>query len=123
MSWQMVLDILVVAALLPGVFFMTTAALGLVRFPDIYQRMHAATKGVTLGIICMLIASALALSSLPDANATDILIKVVLVIIFQFISNPVGAHLLAKAAHLDSVAKWEKTLSDELEEDRHVNTS
>ena len=123
MSWKMVLDILVVAALLPGVFFMTTAALGLVRFPDIYQRMHAATKGVTLGIICMLIASALALSSLPDANATDILIKVVLVIIFQFISNPVGAHLLAKAAHLDSVAKWEKTLSDELEEDRHVNTS
>lgn len=122
MSWQMVLDILVVAALLPGVFFMTAAALGLVRFPDIYQRMHAATKGVTLGIICMLIASALALSSLPDANATDILAKVVLVIIFQFISNPVGAHLLAKAAHLDSVAKWNKTLSDELEEDRHANT-
>lgn len=120
MNGQMILDLLTVAALLPGMFFMTSAALSMVRLPDVYHRMHGATKGVTMGIICMLLASAFFLSMLPDANIFDIVTKVALVIMFQFISNPVGAHLLAKAAHLDHATKWEGTLSDELEEDKNA---
>ena len=122
MNAQMIFDLLTVAALLPGVFFMTSAALSMVRMPDVYHRMHGATKGVTLGIICMLLASAFALIMLPEANVFDIATKVALVIMFQFISNPVGAHLLAKAAHLDNATKWHGTIADELEEDKNARS-
>ncbi len=115
----MVLDLLTVAALLFGLFFMALAAVGLCRLPDFYHRMHAASKGVTLGVTGLLIAAMFNLSTHQDATVVNIVAKVALVIIFQFVANPVGAHVLAKAAHLDGCPKWEGTLSDELDEDRH----
>ena len=114
---QMILDLLTVAAMLFGLFFMTIGAVGLWRLPDFYHRVHAASKGVTLGITGLLIAAMFNLSTHEDATVVNIVTKVLLVILFQFIANPVGAHLLAKAAHLDGCPQWEETLSDELEED------
>lgn len=113
----MMLDLLTVAALLFGLFFMALAAIGLCRLPDFYHRVHAGSKGVTLGITGLLVASMFSLALHNDASAINIVTKVALVIIFQFVANPVGAHLLAKAAHLDGCPKWHGTLSDELEED------
>jgi len=110
---QTFLDLITVAFIICGVFFMFLAALGLVRMPDVYHRMHAATKGVTLGVVGLLIAGALALSTHPDANIVNIVTKVVLVITFQFIANPVGAHMLAKAAKADNAPIWSGNLSDE----------
>lgn len=117
-SAQMILDLLTVAALLFGLFFMTVGAVGLLRLPDFYHRVHAASKGVTLGITGLLIAAMFNLSTHEDATPINFITKVVLVILFQFVANPVGAHLLAKAAHLDGCYKWPGTLSDELEEDK-----
>jgi len=114
---QMILDLLTVGAMLFGLFFLTLGALGLWRLPDFYHRVHAASKGVTLGITGLLIAALFNLSTHEDATVINIVTKVVLVIIFQFVANPVGAHLLAKAAHLDGCPQWEGTLSDELEQD------
>jgi len=108
-----ILDILVIFFLLSGVFFMFVAALGLIRLPDIYHRMHAATKGVTLGISGLIIAAAIHHAQAPDANVVNIITKVILVILFQFIANPIGSHLLAKAAKMDDCPVWEKQLSDE----------
>jgi len=110
------LDVLAAVALVFGLFFMLVAAVGLVRLPDIYHRMHAATKGVTLGIAGMLFAAGIALCALTDESPVAVFTKVLLVILFQFVANPVGAHLLAKAAHLDRAPKWPGTLSDELDE-------
>ena len=114
---QMVLDLFTVAALLSGLFFMSLAAIGMARLPDFYHRMHAASKGVTLGVVGLLIAAMFALSTHEEATVLNIVTKVTLVILFQFVANPVGAHLLAKAAHLDNATLWENTLSDELAED------
>ena len=114
----MILDLFTVALLVFGVFFMSVGAFGLVRMPDVYHRMHAATKGVTLGIAGMLAAAAVALSTHEHESPFRLVTIVVLVILFQFVANPVGAHMLAKAGHLDGCPRWDKTLSDELEEDR-----
>jgi len=111
------LDIVTILFLLSGLFFMFVGAVGIVRLPDVYHRMHAATKGVTLGIAGLLVATAIAMSTLEHASASAIITRVVLVILFQFIANPVGAHLLSKAAHLDGCVPWSGTLSDEMEQD------
>lgn len=117
-TMYMVLDLLTVGFLLFGLFFMTVGALGIVRMPDMYHRMHAATKGVTLGIVGMLIAGAFALIMQESASPFRIVTLIALVILFQFVANPVGAHMLAKAGHLDGCPQWDRTLSDELDEDR-----
>ena len=108
-----ILDLLVIFFLLAGIFFMFVAAFGLIRLPDIYHRMHAATKGVTLGISGLMIAAAIHHAQAPDANVVNIITNVFLVILFQFIANPVGSHLLAKAAKLDNAPIWDGVLSDE----------
>ena len=118
-EFHIISDILTVIFMAGGLFFMALAALGLVRMPDVYHRMHATTKGVTLGITGLLIAAAITLSNHPDASPIRIITLVSLVIIFSFIANPVGAHLLAKAAHLDGAPVWEGTLRDELDEDQN----
>jgi multicomponent Na+:H+ antiporter subunit G len=131
-----ILDLLTVAALLFGLFFLFIGALGLHRLPDLYNRMHAATKCVTLGITGMLIAVLFHLVAIYFATAEGeplaatgaiepvtsgeimrAITKTVLVIIFQFVAAPVGAHMLSRAAHLDNADLWEGTLSDELEDD------
>ena len=120
---RMLLDLLTVGFLLFGLFFMSVGALGIVRMPDMYHRMHAATKGVTLGIVGMLIAGAFALIMQESASPFRIVTLIGLVILFQFVANPVGAHMLAKAGHLDGCPRCQLTLSDELEEDRAANST
>ncbi len=119
-NFQLVFDLVTFFFLVFGLFFMTVGAVGLLKLPDMYHRMHAATKGVTLGISGMLLAALFTLPAHQDASAIAICTKIVLVILFQFVANPVGAHLLSKAAHLDNCPIWEGTLSDELEEDKTV---
>jgi multicomponent Na+:H+ antiporter subunit G len=68
------------------------AAIGLQRFKDVFARMHAATKPATLGLILILTGAALTLPT-PGAVA-----KLMLVILLQFTTAPVGAHLVGRAA-------------------------
>jgi len=124
------LDILTIVALFGGVFFMFIGAMGLWRLNDFYNRMHAASKCITLGISGMLLALVIHLSvverPISDDHALDLMsgtsvvgavTKALLVIVFQFVAAPVGAHMLARAAHLDKVPMWEGSVGDELEED------
>ena len=105
--------------LVAGLFFMLVAAVGLYRMPDVYNRMHAATKSVTLGITFMLIALLLAAPLFTD-GILGLFAKIVLIVVFQFVANPVGAHMLSKAAHLDGVEQWPGTLDDQLAGENHV---
>lgn len=115
---HLLIDILTICSLLVGMFFMVVAAIGLIRLPDFYNRLHAATMGVSMGIGGLLVAGMLALSIHPDASPVAIIARSLLVILFQFVANPVGTHLLAKAAHLDRAKIWAGTLSDALSEDQ-----
>jgi multicomponent Na+:H+ antiporter subunit G len=76
-----------------GLFFMLLAALGLLRMPDLFTRMHAATKSATLGV------SGIALAALVYFGDFAVTTRVGLIILFFFLTAPVGAHALARAAY------------------------
>ena len=99
-------------ALAGGLFFMLVGALGVLRFPDAYQRIHAASKCTTLGLAGMLVAALLHVWTLDIAG------KAIMVIVFTFVASPIGSHLLAKAAHHANIDQWPETLSDELAQDK-----
>jgi multicomponent Na+:H+ antiporter subunit G len=81
------------AALLIGAFFMLVASLGLVRFPDLYTRMHCATKATTFGMGGILIAVALTFGSSAVAAQS------ILALFFLFLTAPVSGHLISRAAY------------------------
>lgn len=92
MSVAWIPDLLVSALLLVGVALNVTAAIGLHRLPDVFCRMHAATKPATLGLLCVLAAAALAMGDITSVT------KLLLVAALQLATNPVGAHMVGRAA-------------------------
>ncbi|MBX3617383.1 Na+/H+ antiporter subunit G [Nitrosomonas sp.] len=92
------LEYLLSFLILTGAAFTFIGSLGLLRLKDFYMRLHGPTKATTLGVGSLLIASAIFFSS----RDTGISLHEVLITLFLFITAPVSAHLLAKAAlHLD----------------------
>jgi multicomponent K+:H+ antiporter subunit G len=88
------IDILLSLLILTGAIFTFIGSLGLARLQDFYTRLHGPTKATTLGVGCLLIASAVYFSLREDSVS----LHEVLVTLFLFITAPVSAHLLAKAA-------------------------
>jgi len=87
-------QILLAALLLFGCAFILLGALGLVRFSDFFKRLHAPTKASTLGVGCVLVCSvAYHLVLGEDPQPRELLVTV-----FLFITAPISAHLMAKAA-------------------------
>lgn len=80
------------AILLVGSFFVLVGSIGLIRMPDVYNRLHSATKLITLGGSSILLATALRLG--PTSAGT----KALLCIVFLYLTAPVGAHMVARAA-------------------------
>ena len=89
------IDLVASIALLAGVVLMLLASIGLVRFPDVFTRMHAATKAATVGVIATTAAAALEAGTLGGA------LVLFLVIALLFLSGPLGMSLLARAAYHD----------------------
>jgi len=84
-----IISMLVVAA---GAFFLLVGSVGIIRLPDFYARTHATSKSDTLGL--MLVLAGLAIYEGFDLNS----VKLLLVLVFVVLTNPVGAHALARAA-------------------------
>ncbi|MEC9374079.1 MAG: monovalent cation/H(+) antiporter subunit G [Planctomycetota bacterium] len=106
------LDLLAAIFLAFGLFFMFVGAIGVVRLPDGFNRIHAASMCVTLGLTGMLIAACYHIADGPMVT------KAVATIVFILVATPIGSHLLAKAAHHGRMPLWDRTLSDELAEDK-----
>jgi multicomponent K+:H+ antiporter subunit G len=95
------LQIAVAALLLIGGLFALVGAIGLVRFPDFYMRLHAPTKATTLGVGGVLVASML----LSWAHG-EVGLQALLITLFLFVTAPVSANLMAQAAlHLRAPSK------------------
>jgi multicomponent Na+:H+ antiporter subunit G len=101
-------EFLSTALLLAGSAFLLLAAIGLVRMPDLFMRMSAATKGTTLGIGCMLLAVGI---YFPGIGITT---RSIAGILFFFTTTPVAAHMIARAAYFIGVPLWEGTIRDDL---------
>ena len=88
------MDLLLSFLILAGALFTFIGSLGLVRLRDFYTRLHGPTKASTLGVGSLLVASALYFSM----RGEGVSLHEVLVTLFLFITAPVSAHLLSKAA-------------------------
>jgi len=102
------LDIVASVLVLSGVALTVTAAIGLHRFPDVFARMHAASKPASLGLALTLIGTALAL------GGADNVTKLLLVIAFQLITAPIAAHMVGRAAYRAGTELSSDTTKDEL---------
>lgn len=91
-----------------GAFFTLLAVVGIMKHPDLFTRMQSTTKASTFGIGCMMIASAVHFWDMAVA------IKCLLVVIFFFITQPIAAHMLARAAYISEVELADSTVLDEL---------
>ena len=89
-----ILDIFLAIALLIGALFILLGSIALVKLPDFFMRLHGPTKATTLGTGAILIASAVFFS----VHSEGISLHEILITLFLFITAPVGAHLMAKAA-------------------------
>jgi len=85
-----------------GFFFIFVAAIGILRLPDFYTRLHASGKSETMGIL--LICLGLALYEGVTLNS----LKIVLVAAFIFFANPVGTHIISRAAYIAGLKPWVK---------------
>lgn len=90
----MLVEALISILLLIGAGFALIGSFGLAKLPDFFTRLHAPTKATTLGLGGMLAAVAIADAVYGDGPS----LRPVLIIVFLFITAPVSAHLLAKAA-------------------------
>lgn len=80
--------------ILIGAFFTLVGSIGLIKLPDFYMRLHGPTKATTMGVGSILIASAIYFSQ----KSGSISAHEVLITLFLFITAPISAHLMAKAA-------------------------
>lgn len=99
--------------LLAGAGFVLIAAIGLLRFPDVLTRMHATTKSGTLGV------GLIAVSAMFFFGEVAIVTRAAGIILFVFLTAPVAAHMISRAAYFADVQLWEGTFVDQLREDRH----
>jgi multicomponent Na+:H+ antiporter subunit G len=95
-----------------GVGFTVLGCLGLVRFPDLYNRMQAATKCVTLGT-CGIMLGVFLRSGFGALG-----VKALLCALFVLITVPVAAHALARGSLMFGVKLWSHTVKDEFTQDR-----
>jgi len=107
-----VANLLIAFCLLSGAFFMLVAAIGVLRLPDIYQRLHASSKAATLGVALLLLGAAL------HSGDMGVVSRCLMAIIFFMVTAPVGAHLITRAAYNHNEPLAKETLSDEWAEDK-----
>jgi multicomponent Na+:H+ antiporter subunit G len=104
------MDILGALLFLGGSIFMFLGSLGLVRMPDVFNRIQAGTKSTTLGTLLVLLGTAFI--------QPDWALKLLLIGVFLLFTNPLSSQVLANAAHRSQVRKSELTTVDHLAEDR-----
>ncbi len=91
-----------------GSIFILLAAIGLIRMPDFYLRVSVTTKAVTLGVGLVLISAAVYFN---DISVTS---RVTAIILFLFLTAPVAAHVITRAAYFTGTRLWKKSVIDDL---------
>ncbi len=105
----MIFDVIGGLLLVSGTGFLLLGALGLVRMPDLYNRLHAGTKATTLGTLLTLLGVAFIQ---PEWS-----LKLLLIGIFLLFTNPLSSQVLARAAHRSGLVRLPATQVDRLTED------
>lgn len=94
--------ILAVLFMVGGLFFFTTATIGLLRFPDFFTRLHATGKGDTLAVLLFLVG----FSFYEGFTLTSL--KIIFIAVFMFLAQPTATHALSRAGLRCGVKPWMK---------------
>ena len=105
---ELLQNVVVGSLMLVGACFALAASIGILRLPDLYSRMHAASKAGTLGSGVFLLALAIYAHDHPTV------MRALVGIAFLLLTTPISAHLLAKAAHAVGYRMWEGSVQDEM---------
>ncbi len=108
-SLYQIKEIISCSFIMMGVIFMLISTIGLLRFPDFYIRMSTITKGSTLGVGLILLGLGIYF------NQPDIMLKVLAIIMFTFITSPVAAHVISRTAVKNNTPFWNRTNLKEFE--------
>ena len=100
------------ALIVAGVLFDLSGCVGLVRLPDVYNRIQASTKCVVLGTTLILLGAMLWLAT------PQVVVKGLICILFVLVTSSTAAHALSRAAHRSGVDLWRKSVVDRYAEDR-----
>jgi len=98
-----------------GSIFLFLGALGILRMPDVYNRMQAGTKATTLGSILFLVGISIGHYECGCFG------KIMIIVLFVIFTNPISSNALARAAHYAGVKLTERSVKDELKEDNIEN--
>lgn len=112
MSVSEILEFIVALIILFGGILSVLSAIGMIRFPDIYTRAHAATKTTTVAVLITLIGVFLYFW----ITEGFVSIRLILGIVFVFITAPVAGHLILRAAYRAKVKMTDATIEDELKD-------
>lgn len=96
------------AAFIAGALFILISAIGLLRLPDLFMRMHASTKTTSMGFTLILIGVIVAFP------APGTVIKSLLIIIFIYLTTPLGTHMVGKSGHLLGIKQWRHAVRDDM---------
>ncbi|MHA7967670.1 monovalent cation/H(+) antiporter subunit G [Paenibacillus sp. CAU 1782] len=105
-----IVEVMLGVVVLLGAIIAVISALGLIRLQDVYLRSHAATKSATLGVLFILSGVFLYFWIFHQHFS----LKLLLGILFVFLTSPVAGHLNARAAYRSGVALWKGSVKDDL---------
>ncbi|MCW7754763.1 monovalent cation/H(+) antiporter subunit G [Desulfobotulus sp. H1] len=98
---------LIALLLLAGCLFLVGGAVGILRMPDFYTRLHAASLLDTTALICLLGAAILyVLTQHPDLNGVITSLKIILIAVFVFITSPTATHAIVDAGMRAGGKPW-----------------
>jgi monovalent cation/proton antiporter, MnhG/PhaG subunit len=113
LSAKETIEIVVVVMVLAGTLLSLLSSLGFIRLPDVYTRSHAATKSITLGILFILLGTFIYFMFVHD----QVSVRLLLGIIFVFLTAPVTGHLIARSAYRFGVKLSDSSVQDDLASD------
>lgn len=99
--------VLIGILLLGGLFFFSVGTIGLLRLPDVFTRLHATTKSDTLG------AGLIILAAMGYLGLDIVVIKLILILVFVWITNPTAAHIISKAVYEKEILENGKESKDD----------
>lgn len=99
--------VLIGILLLGGLFFFSVGTIGLLRLPDVFTRLHATTKSDTLG------AGLIILAAMVYLGLDIVVIKLILILVFVWITNPTAAHIISKAVYDKEILENGKESKDD----------
>ncbi|WP_297477879.1 monovalent cation/H(+) antiporter subunit G [Thermococcus sp.] len=97
-----------------GTFFYFLSTLGLIRMPDVYNRMQTSTKSATLGSLGVIIGTGL--WAVGKGYSPAWIVQTVIVATFLLLTNPISAHTLIRAAYKTGIPMWAGSVVDKYDE-------